>query len=109
MGPFYEQVLSRVGTPASNSSKCQEPCFVIDIPDSTSGWEVKGNGQISNVAIQGSQTVEAQPARKKRKLWTSEEDQELIAAVEKCGEGNWATMLKGAFKHERTAAQLSQV
>ncbi|KAL2652214.1 hypothetical protein R1flu_020342 [Riccia fluitans] len=49
-----------------------------------------------------------QSERKKRKLWTPEEDQELIAAVEKCGEGNWTTILKGAFTHDRTAAQLSQ-
>ncbi|KAL3699732.1 hypothetical protein R1sor_017754 [Riccia sorocarpa] len=49
-----------------------------------------------------------QSERKKRKLWTPDEDQELIAAVEKCGEGNWTTILKGAFTHDRTAAQLSQ-
>ena len=30
----------------------------------------------------------AQPVRKKRKLWSPEEDKELIAAVQKCGEGN---------------------
>lgn len=102
------KVLATTGTSANSSSKNQEACFVIDIPNSSSGWEVKGNGQISNVVIQGAHTSETQPVRKKRKLWTLEEDQELIAAVEKCGEGNWATMLKGAFKHERTAAQLSQ-
>uniref|UniRef100_A0A1D1YD76 Telomeric repeat-binding factor 1 n=1 Tax=Anthurium amnicola TaxID=1678845 RepID=A0A1D1YD76_9ARAE len=48
------------------------------------------------------------PAKKKRKLWTKEEDMELIAAVDKCGEGNWANILKGDFKHDRTASQLSQ-
>ncbi|KAL0927077.1 hypothetical protein M5K25_001233 [Dendrobium thyrsiflorum] len=47
-------------------------------------------------------------AKKKRKLWTKEEDMELIAAVEKFGEGNWANILKGDFKHDRTASQLSQ-
>ncbi|XP_011623501.1 uncharacterized protein LOC18434619 isoform X1 [Amborella trichopoda] len=46
--------------------------------------------------------------RRKRKPWTSEEDKELIAAVQKCGEGNWANILKGDFKHDRTASQLSQ-
>lgn len=102
------KVLAATGSTANTSIKNQEACFIIDIPNSSSGWEVRGNGQISNVVIQGGHTPETQPARKKRKLWTSEEDQELIAAVEKCGEGNWATMLKGAFKHERTAAQLSQ-
>ncbi|CAM6051027.1 unnamed protein product [Sphagnum compactum] len=49
-----------------------------------------------------------QTDRKKRRLWTPEEDLELIAAVEKCGEGNWATILKCGFNHERTASQLSQ-
>lgn len=48
------------------------------------------------------------PAKKKRKQWKQEEDMELIAAVEKFGEGNWANILKGDFKHDRTASQLSQ-
>lgn len=46
--------------------------------------------------------------KKKRKLWTEEEDKELIAAVQKYGEGNWVNILKGDFKHDRTASQLSQ-
>lgn len=49
------------------------------------------------------------PPRKKRKPWSAAEDQELIAAVQKCGEGNWANILKGDFKGDRTASQLSQV
>ncbi|PSS17353.1 Telomeric repeat-binding factor like [Actinidia chinensis var. chinensis] len=49
-----------------------------------------------------------QPTRKKRKPWTEAEDLELIAAVQKCGEGNWANILKGDFKGDRTASQLSQ-
>ncbi|KAJ0972023.1 hypothetical protein J5N97_019982 [Dioscorea zingiberensis] len=48
------------------------------------------------------------PQKKKRKTWTKEEDMELIAAVQKYGEGNWANILKGDFKHDRTAQQLSQ-
>lgn len=48
------------------------------------------------------------PSRKKRKPWTAEEDLELISAVQKCGEGNWANILRGDFKWDRTAAQLSQ-
>ncbi|PSR78534.1 Telomeric repeat-binding factor like [Actinidia chinensis var. chinensis] len=48
-----------------------------------------------------------QPTRKKRILWTEAEDLELIAAVQKCGEGNWA-ILKGDFKGDRTASQLSK-
>ncbi|GFY96080.1 homeodomain-like superfamily protein [Actinidia rufa] len=48
-----------------------------------------------------------QPTRKKRILWTEAEDLQLIAAVQKCGEGNWA-FLKGDFKGDRTASQLSK-
>ncbi|OIT22295.1 PREDICTED: uncharacterized protein LOC109217794 [Nicotiana attenuata] len=48
------------------------------------------------------------PPRRKRKPWTDTEDLELIAAVQKCGEGNWANILKGDFKGDRTASQLSQ-
>lgn len=49
------------------------------------------------------------PPRRKRKPWSDAEDLELIAAVKKCGEGNWANILKGDFKSERSASQLSQV
>ncbi|KAL6983124.1 hypothetical protein U1Q18_016518 [Sarracenia purpurea var. burkii] len=48
------------------------------------------------------------PPRRKRKPWSAAEDLELIAAVQKCGEGNWANILKGDFKGDRTASQLSQ-
>ncbi|CAN4115179.1 unnamed protein product [Withania somnifera] len=48
------------------------------------------------------------PPRRKRKPWSTAEDMELIAAVQKCGEGNWANILKGDFKGDRTASQLSQ-
>lgn len=46
--------------------------------------------------------------RRKRKAWSAAEDLELIAAVQKFGEGNWANILKGDFKSDRTASQLSQ-
>lgn len=49
------------------------------------------------------------PPRRKRKPWSEAEDNELIAAVQKCGEGNWANILKSDFKGDRTASQLSQV
>jgi hypothetical protein len=49
------------------------------------------------------------PPRRKRKPWSEAEDIELIAAVQKCGEGNWANILRGDFKGDRTASQLSQV
>ncbi|KAF5206603.1 Homeodomain-like superfamily protein [Thalictrum thalictroides] len=47
------------------------------------------------------------PTQKKR-LWKPDEDRELIAAVQRYGEGNWATILKGDFKADRTNSQLSQ-
>ncbi|KAI4321439.1 hypothetical protein MLD38_034820 [Melastoma candidum] len=49
-----------------------------------------------------------QPLKKKRKQWSKAEDNELIAAVEKCGEGNWPAILEGGFKLDRTPAQLAQ-
>ncbi|TYJ49408.1 hypothetical protein E1A91_A01G132000v1 [Gossypium mustelinum] len=49
------------------------------------------------------------PARRKRKPWSEAEDLELIAAVQKCGVGNWANILRGDFKGDRTASQLAQM
>ncbi|PHT50856.1 hypothetical protein CQW23_10603 [Capsicum baccatum] len=46
--------------------------------------------------------------RRRRKPWSAAEDMELIAAVQKCGEKNWASILKADFKGDRTASQLSQ-
>ncbi|KAJ4832853.1 hypothetical protein Tsubulata_001939 [Turnera subulata] len=48
------------------------------------------------------------PPRRKRKPWSEAEDTELINAVKKFGEGNWATILRADFKGDRTASQLSQ-
>ncbi|XP_011016945.1 PREDICTED: uncharacterized protein LOC105120448 isoform X2 [Populus euphratica] len=48
------------------------------------------------------------PPRRKRKPWSEAEDMELIAAVHKLGEGNWASIVRGEFKGDRTASQLSQ-
>lgn len=48
-------------------------------------------------------------SRRKRKPWSEAEDLELMAAVKKCGEGNWANILRGDFLSDRTASQLSQV
>ncbi|WJX34938.1 hypothetical protein P8452_22995 [Trifolium repens] len=48
-------------------------------------------------------------SKRKRKGWSEEEDNELRAAVQRWGEGNWATMAKGDhFSIKRTATQLSQ-
>ncbi|KAF9682460.1 hypothetical protein SADUNF_Sadunf05G0111200 [Salix dunnii] len=49
------------------------------------------------------------PPRRKRKPWSEAEDMELISAVQKFGEGNWANIVKGDFKGHRTASQLSQL
>ncbi|CAK9163625.1 unnamed protein product [Ilex paraguariensis] len=68
------------------------------LPTLTSGEGLDTNGSASG----------SLPARRKRKPWSEAEDLELIAAVQKCGEGNWANILKGDFKSDRTASQLSQ-
>lgn len=47
--------------------------------------------------------------KKKRKPWSQAEDLQLIAAVQKRGEGNWANILRGDFTGDRSASQLSQV
>ncbi|MCL7040687.1 hypothetical protein MKW94_016681 [Papaver nudicaule] len=53
--------------------------------------------------------VGGQPAKRKRKPWTLEEDNQLIAAVKKLGKSNWSNILKANFfKGDRTASQLSQ-
>ncbi|OIV97848.1 hypothetical protein TanjilG_12605 [Lupinus angustifolius] len=45
----------------------------------------------------------------KRKRWSEEEDDQLRAAVQRWGEGNWTTMAKGEnFSVKRTGVQLSQ-
>lgn len=63
-------------------------------------------------SVEGLDAMEAaggnMPLRRKRKPWSKEEDEELIAAVQRNGEGNWANILKGEFKGDRTPSQLSQ-
>ncbi|GMH22327.1 hypothetical protein Nepgr_024170 [Nepenthes gracilis] len=67
-------------------------------PAGTLGEGMETNGSASSIHL----------SRRKRKPWSEEEDLLLIAAVKKCGEGNWATILKGDFKGDRTASQLSR-
>lgn len=49
-------------------------------------------------------------SKRKRKTWSEEEDIQLRAAVQRWGEGNWATMAKGDnFPIKRSPTQLAQV
>lgn len=49
-------------------------------------------------------------SKRKRKAWSEEEDMLLRNAVQRLGEGNWATMAKGdTFPIKRSATQLAQV
>lgn len=131
------KVLATSGSPNNAglpSHSTLEAPLTINIPSNTKMSDVEVNNQQSTISTQGmnitvpvsiqkqqfptvssSEGIDgnvsansAQPVRKKRKKWTEEEDKELIAAVQKCGEGNWASILKGAFKHDRTSSQLSQ-
>ncbi|KAK7353011.1 hypothetical protein VNO80_18443 [Phaseolus coccineus] len=48
-------------------------------------------------------------SKRKRKTWSEEEDIQLRAAVQRWGEGNWATMAKGDnFPIKRSPTQLAQ-
>ncbi|XWS25385.1 hypothetical protein CRYUN_Cryun27aG0064100 [Craigia yunnanensis] len=68
------------------------------LPAVTSAETLEGNGSAgANL-----------PARRKRKPWSEAEDMELITAVQKCGVGNWANILRGDFKGDRSASQLAQ-
>ncbi|GKV33566.1 hypothetical protein SLEP1_g42058 [Rubroshorea leprosula] len=60
-----------------------------------------------NDSLDGNGTERGNNSRK-RKKWSPEEDQELIAAVNKHGVGNWASILREECMGDRTAAQLSQ-
>ncbi|KEH18598.1 myb-like DNA-binding domain protein [Medicago truncatula] len=62
-------------------------------------------------ALETKRTVGGTTASKrKRKEWSEEEDNQLRAAVQRCGEGNWVTMAKGdSFPIKRSATELSQV
>lgn len=93
--PLDKQQQSRANRGANVTvATLQRPSLAMG----TSAEGFEGNGSGSSF-----------PPKKKRKLWTKEEDMELIAAVQKFGEGNWSNILKGDFKHNRTASQLSQV
>ncbi|CAH2038456.1 unnamed protein product [Thlaspi arvense] len=80
------------------SSRGMNIAFPVCLQKATTPEGVNGNGSASS----------SMALRRKRKKWSPEEDEELIAAVKRCGQGNWAHIVKGDFKGERTASQLSQ-
>ncbi|XP_010475815.1 PREDICTED: uncharacterized protein LOC104755172 [Camelina sativa] len=81
------------------SSRGMNITFPVCLQKATSTTEgMNGNGSASS----------SMAFRRKRKKWSVEEDEELFAAVRRCGEGNWATIIRGDFRGDRTASQLSQ-
>ncbi|XP_010470273.1 PREDICTED: nascent polypeptide-associated complex subunit alpha, muscle-specific form-like [Camelina sativa] len=77
------------------SSRGMNITFPVSLPKAAEGHN--GNGLPSSMA-----------PRKRRKKWSAEEDEELIAAVKRHGEGSWALIAKEEFEGERTPSQLSQ-
>lgn len=69
------------------------------LPAVTSAEVLDANGSASGTI----------PPRRKRKPWSEAEDMDLIALVQKFGEGNWANIVRSDYKGDRTASQLSQV
>ncbi|KAK8684078.1 hypothetical protein V6N13_040115 [Hibiscus sabdariffa] len=131
------KVLIASGLPSdsslANSSMVDAP-LTINIPNSQSSRVSSENSQPTcsmrglNItvpvsvqkqilpAVPSAETLEGNgsaganlPARRKRKPWSEAEDMELISAVQRCGVGNWANILRGDFKGDRTASQLAQV
>ncbi|CAH8326597.1 unnamed protein product [Eruca vesicaria subsp. sativa] len=47
-------------------------------------------------------------SEQKSKRWSVREDEELLAALKRCGQGNWTRIAQGEFSGKRTASQLSQ-
>ncbi|KAM1203818.1 hypothetical protein ACFX2J_019592 [Malus domestica] len=90
-------------------------CAKVLISSGLSSDASHQNGLTVEVAASTVETVEGDDAlgngmapRKRRKKWSEAEDLELIAAVQKYGEGNWANILRGDFKGDRTPSQLAQ-
>lgn len=119
---FFHQVLIASAKPSDsnpNGSIVEAP-LTVNIPNFQSCRELEqpscsmeGTNVVVPVYVQKQPAPAATVAdgldKRKRKPWSEAEDLELIAAVQKCGEGNWAHMLRGDFKGDRTASQLSQV
>ncbi|XP_022951801.1 uncharacterized protein LOC111454534 [Cucurbita moschata] len=79
----------------------------ITVPISVQRQPVLTSPSAEGLTTNGS-TYGNNASRRKRKPWSEAEDLELMAAVKKCGEGNWANILRGDFLSDRTASQLSQ-
>ncbi|KAM7260036.1 hypothetical protein ACFE04_015777 [Oxalis oulophora] len=104
-----------------NNSTIEAP-LIINVPSRrqpSEGTSETSEGTFITVPVfiqkQPHSTTPAEPVdpsgmiiRRKRKQWTLEEDEELKAAVKKCGEGNWTNILKEEYMAGRTASQLSQ-
>ncbi|KAI9106690.1 hypothetical protein K1719_022218 [Acacia pycnantha] len=116
------------------SSSTIEAPMTIHIPNCHSSTNLEENMQHSN-SIQGTsvifpvtvqrqtlptgsvtESVEAKgtsggklSSKRRRKAWSEDEDKQLRELVQKCGEGNWATMSKGDdFPIKRSPTQLAQ-
>ncbi|KAG5223351.1 myb family transcription factor family protein [Salix suchowensis] len=129
------KVLIASGIPSHPNSAAVEAPLTINIPNGQSFRATSENSQPAvmqgmnitvPVSIQklslpaasfggGADVIDANgsgsgtfPPRRKRKPWSEAEDMELISAMQKFGEGNWANIVKGNFEGHRTASQLSQ-
>ena len=80
----------------------------ITVPVSVQRQPVLTPPSVEGLNANGS-TYGNNASRRKRKPWSEAEDLELMTAVKKCGEGNWANIIRGDFLSDRTASQLSQV
>ncbi|CAN8244874.1 unnamed protein product [Cochlearia groenlandica] len=80
---------------SSRSSRGMNITFPVLLPKVAEGHN--GNGVANNTV-----------PRKRRKKWSAEEDEELIAAVKRYGEGSWAVISKEEFEGEVTHSQLAQ-
>ncbi|CAK7347265.1 unnamed protein product [Dovyalis caffra] len=102
------------GQPFRATSENSQPAVMqgmnITVPVSVQKLSLPGGTSVTSAEVfdangSGSGTF---PPRRKRKPWSEAEDMELISAVDKFGEGNWANIVRGEFKGDRTASQLSQ-
>ncbi|KAL9312717.1 hypothetical protein ACSQ67_018169 [Phaseolus vulgaris] len=129
-------IASRTLSESAPSSSTIEAPLTINIPVCHSSRTLIESSQPSNL-MQGTnivfpvtvqrQTLPTHPApstdgieskglvggnlasKRKRKTWSEEEDIQLRAAVQRWGEGNWATMAKGDnFPIKRSPTQLAQ-